>query len=87
MPKQRLPSKIEVRRLNPGISPVEAPMVDSNPSWLVADRRGMWRVPDNLEHHGYFALGQPVESERLADHFTYLWERSVSDPELRVLRL
>lgn len=77
---QRLVSKIEIRK-------VSSVLAADRHSCVIVDERGYFLLPD---HHAYQALSNaydPVQAERLAERFDYLWERSEADPELRVLRL
>lgn len=77
---RRLASKVEIRR-------VPEALADSDATFVCWDRTGYWLQPD---HTAYVAVSDPydpVQAARLADRFTYLWERSAADPELRTLRL
>ena len=77
---RRLQSKIEIRNV-----PTE--LAHDSHSCVVFDTDAYWLMPD---HEDYLALANPydpVQARRLADRFDYLWSRSKTDPELRILRV
>jgi len=77
---RRLDSKIEIRT-------VPSEIAEDNHSCVITDEKGFFLLPD---HHEYQALSNrydPVQAGRLAERFDYLWNRSETDAELRVLRL
>lgn len=77
---RRLDSRIEIRRINPDISPGE----ESFATW---DDRGFFLMPDFRDYTALVNLYDPVQARRLLEIFDYFWARSGPDPELRTLRL
>ncbi len=77
---RRLDSKIEIRK-------VPGELATDRASFVLADERGYFLLPDHREYQAMANAYDPVESERLAERFDYLWDRSEADPDLRVLRL
>jgi predicted GNAT family N-acyltransferase len=77
---RRLDSKIRIRRV-----PVE--LASDRHSCVLADERGYWLMPDHLDYHALSNRFDPVQATRLAERFDYLWNRSETDPELRILRI
>ncbi|MGD8418319.1 MAG: GNAT family N-acetyltransferase [Pseudomonadales bacterium] len=77
---RRLNSKIEIRTV-----PTEL-AVDRH-SCVISDEQGYLLLPDHETYQAIANRYDPVQAQRLADRFDYLWERSATDPELRVLRL
>lgn len=77
---RRLDSKIDIRR-------VPAELATDRHSCVVIDERGYFLLPDHIEYQALTNAYDPVQAERLAERFRYLWDRSETDPELRVLRL
>lgn len=77
---RKLNSKIEIRT-------VPAELASDRHSCVVVDERGYFLLPDHREYLAVANAFDPVQAERLAERFDYLWERSKTDPELRVLRL
>ena len=76
---RRLPSKIEIRRL-----PDDD--VEAHPgSFVVADERAYWVVPDRDAFAGFSHCDDRVEAKRLVEAFDRLFARSVEDRELRLL--
>lgn len=77
---RRLDSRIEIRRVPDELAPTE-------PSFLTWDETGYLLMPDFRDYSLVLNLNNPVQGQRLTDQFTYLWERSAADPELRTLNL
>ena len=77
---RRLDSKVEIRK-------VPGELATDRASFVLADERGYFLLPDHREYQAVANAFDPVQSERLAERFDYLWQRSESDPDLRVLRL
>jgi predicted GNAT family N-acyltransferase len=77
---RRLPSKILIRRLPGDREPVKR-------SFLVVDGEAVWLQPEYDAYVGWTNLHDRVEARRLHDDFTWLFERSSEDPELRLLSL
>ena len=77
---RRLDSKIEIRRV-----PTE--LATDRASFVLADERGYFLLPDHREYQAMANAYDPVQTERLMERFDYLWDRSGTDPDLRVLRL
>lgn len=77
---RRLDGKITLRRIPDGINP------DAQ-SWLVADCQAVWVQSEPAEYRGWSDTYNPVQAERFEKRFTQFWDRSVTDGELRVLRL
>lgn len=77
---RRLDSKIEIRR-------VPGELATDRASFVLADERGYFLLPDHREYQAMANAFDPVQTGRLAERFDYLWDRSETDPDLRVLRL
>ena len=77
---RRLDEKLQIRRLGDSAR-------GDDQSWLVADNSALWVQSEPDEYRGWSDTWNPVQAERFSQRFTHLWDRSVSDPELRVLRL
>jgi len=77
---RRLDSKIEIRRVPDELAETDATFV----TW---DAEGYWLLPDYKTYVAHANHRDPVQANRLAERFNYLWERSSTDPELRLLRL
>ncbi len=77
---RRLDSKIEIRK-------VPGELATDRASFVLADERGYYLLPDHREYQAMANAFDPVQAERLAERFDYLWDRSEADPDLRVLRL
>jgi predicted GNAT family N-acyltransferase len=77
---RRLDSKIEIRK-------VPGELATDRSSFVLADEQGFFLLPDHREYQAMANAYDPVQSERLAERFDYLWDRSEADPDLRVLRL
>ena len=77
---RRLDSKIEIRK-------VPGELATDRASFVLADEQGYFLLPDHREYQATANAFDPVQSERLAERFDYLWDRSEADPDLRVLRL
>ena len=77
---RRLDSKIEIRK-------VPGELATDRSSFVLADEQGYFLLPDHREYQAMANAFDPVQSERLVERFDYLWDRSETDPDLRVLRL
>lgn len=77
---RRLDSKVEIRK-------VPGELATDRASFVLADERGYFLLPDHREYQAMANAFDPVQAERLAERFDYLWDRSETDPDLRVLRL
>ena len=77
---RRLDDKIQIRLLSEEIT------ADTS-TFVCVDRDSYWLLPTTEEFHGVYDLVNPVTARRLRDAFEQAWEKSKSDPELRVLRL
>ena len=77
---RRLDSKIEIRK-------VPGELATDRASFVLADEQGYFLLPDHREYQAMANAFDPVQTERLAERFDYLWDRSEADPDLRVLRL
>jgi len=77
---RRLDGKISMRRIPDGMN------ADAQ-SWLIADTHGLWVQSDPEEYRGWSDPFNPVQAERYDKRYTHFWDRSVTDTELRVLRL
>ena len=77
---RRIDSKIDIRR-------VPEELASDTHTYVTWDRRGYWLMPDYREYDGLSNHYDPVQANRLDERFEYLWERGISDPELRTLRL
>jgi predicted GNAT family N-acyltransferase len=76
----RLPSKVKMRRLPDDRTP-------SRRGFVVVDTVAVWVQPDHDEYIGWSNMHDRVEARRLSDEFAELYERSVDDPDLRLLVL
>ncbi|MEM7099781.1 MAG: GNAT family N-acetyltransferase [Pseudomonadota bacterium] len=77
---RRLDNKIKIRLHNERIT-------DETSAFLCADMTGFWVLPQWREPQGICDQNNRVTTMRLKDTFTQAWERSVEDPQLRVLNL
>ena len=77
---RRLDGKIALRRVPDGLH------ADAQ-SWLIADNHGVWVQSEPDEYRGWCDTFNPVQAERFDKRFIHFWDRSVTDSELRVLRL
>lgn len=77
--RRRLDEKMIIRKLPDTIK-------GDKQSWLVADNTALWVQSEPNEYRGWSDTFNPVQAERFTKRYTHLWDRSVSDPELRVLR-
>ena len=77
---RRLDGKIALRRLPETIT------ADAQ-SWLIADADGIWVQSEPDEYRGWSDTYNLVQAERFEKRFTQFWDRSVTDSELRLLRL
>lgn len=77
---RRLESKIEIRLVPNDLSREDR-------SFLCWDNTGYWLLPDYTKYSGLAHDADPVKASRLAGEFERSWQRSVSDPELRLLGL
>jgi len=77
---QRLSGHFLIRR-------VQAEYQQSRLSFALADRDGIWVLPDREVYSGFSDVYQPVEAERLQLIFDRCWDHSQWDPELRLLEI
>lgn len=77
---RRLESKVEIRL-------VPTDMASEERTFLCWDNQGYWLLPDYSNYVGQTNDADPVLATRLAGEFERSWQRSVSDPELRLLGL
>jgi len=77
---RRLASKIEFR-----LVPEE--LQEERQSYLLADERAFFLLPDYQEYTAFSNQYDPVQTQQLAERFDYRWQRGQHDPELRDLRL
>jgi predicted GNAT family N-acyltransferase len=77
---RRLESKIRIRR-------VPEDLATDEHTALIADSQSYWLMPDHTVYFGLSNVADPVRVERLRERFDYLWDRSESDPELRLLQI
>lgn len=77
---QRLPSKVELRKLTiePG---------DTNMGFMLSDRRGLLFKNDDREHRGFVNFDAAAEVRTLLEKFDYIWEHGKPEPRLRPLKL
>lgn len=77
---RRLESKVEIRM-------VPSDMANEDKTYLCWDNKGYWLLPDYANYLGQTNDADSVSATRLAAEFERTWQRSVSDPELRLLGL
>lgn len=77
---RRLDEKIKIRRLR------ERPSSDTA-SFVCADQNAYWLLPNWQQFEGVSDLHNPVTCERLLEAFKQAWEKSIEDPELRLMHL
>jgi predicted GNAT family N-acyltransferase len=77
---RRLPSKVEIRRQSDDRTP-------SRGSFVVVDGAAVWIQPDRAQYVGWYNMHDRVEARRLTDEFAEAFDRSLDDPELRLLNL
>ncbi|MEM8768738.1 MAG: hypothetical protein AAGE43_14920, partial [Pseudomonadota bacterium] len=77
---RRLDSKIEIRT-------VPGELATDQHTTAIIDEQGYLLQPDHREYQAQGNVFDPVVANRLLERFDYLWDRSQTDPELRVLRL
>ncbi|MFV2090073.1 MAG: hypothetical protein ACC642_05415, partial [Pseudomonadales bacterium] len=77
---RRLDSKIEIRT-------VPSELAEDNHSCVIADEQGYFLLPDHREYQALANEYDPVQASRLAERFDYLWTRSNTDRELRIIRI
>ena len=77
---RRLEQKMAIRKLPETIK------ADAQ-SWLIADNSALWVQSEPTDYQGWSDTFNPVQAERFAKRYTHLWDRSMSDPELRLLRI
>ena len=56
-------------------------------SFVCADLDAYWLLPSYEQYEGISEQANPVTTARLVESFNQAWEKSVSSPELRTLRL
>jgi predicted GNAT family N-acyltransferase len=77
---RRLDSRIEIRKVAEEVGPGDA-------SFVTWDQQGYFLMPDFRQYLASADRYDPVQARRLTEQFNQLWERSSTDPELRVLRI
>ncbi|MEM6710115.1 MAG: GNAT family N-acetyltransferase [Pseudomonadota bacterium] len=77
---RRLDQRVSIRRVPEDYATDER-------AFLCCDARGYWLLPNVDSVHGLLNPNDAVMAKRLRERFDYLWERSKTDPELRVLKL
>jgi len=77
---RRLPSKVQIRRLPDDRIP-------SRRTYVVVDTVAVWIQPDVDGYVGWYNMRDRVEARRLSEEFAEVFERSMDDPELRLLNL
>lgn len=77
---RRLASKIEIRVVPPDLQ-------EARQSYVLADERAYFLLPDYQEYQAFSNQYDPVQSQQLAEGFDYRWQRGIRDPELRALSL
>lgn len=77
---RRLDSKIQIRT-------VPGELATDRHTCLLCDEQGYFLMPDHDEYQAYANRYDPVQTTRLVERFDYLWERSTTDPDLRILRI
>lgn len=77
---RRLDDCISIRKL-------DEPINEETSSFVCADLDGYWVLPAYDTYRGHTDRYNPVLTNRMRDTFKQAWERSVTDPELRILRL
>ncbi len=77
---RRLDEKIKIRRLQ------ERANTDTS-SFVCADTSAYWLLPNWEQFDGVTDLYNPVTCSRLLEAFRQAWEKSVEDPELRLMHL
>ena len=77
---RRMDSKIEVRC-------VTSEMAQDEHTCVLWDDQGYWLLPEYRDYNAMANLYDPVRTRKLSDRYAYLWSRSSTDQELRLLRL
>lgn len=77
---RRLDEKMVIRRLPDSIK-------GDGQSWVVVDDNAVWVQSEPEEYRGWSDTWNPVQAERFGKRYTQFWDRSTSDPELRLLRI
>ncbi len=77
---QRLPSKIQLRKL------IEEPE-NSEMAFVLCDRDQLVYKNDDKEYRGFVNYAGAAEVQNLREAFSRLWELARPDPKLRVLSL
>jgi predicted GNAT family N-acyltransferase len=75
---KRLDSKVAARK-------VAAELAPGTNSFVTWDDVGFYLMPDHREYAAVIDHYDRVQAQRFSQHFSYLWERAASDPELRTL--
>jgi hypothetical protein len=73
---RRLPSSLQIRRLNP-----DYPATGS--AYLLADDRGLLLRKDAEHLAGYALYNDPARVRQCQQQFDQAWNTSIADPELR----
>lgn len=77
---QRLPSKIQLRKLT------QEPD-DTEMAFMICDTNALLYKNDDSVYRGFANVDAAVEIKRLRDLFDYVWQYGESEPELRILHL
>jgi GNAT superfamily N-acetyltransferase len=77
---RRLPTKVHMRRWPDDHTP-------SRRDYVVVDEEAVWIRPDADAFVGWANPHDRVEARRLLEEFNWLFERSIDDPEFRLLSL
>ena len=78
---RRLSTFIEFRNVHPDYR------AEHNEAFVIADDRGLVFRPDAGRFEGIVDLDEPRVSRKYLDEFDVIWHASISDTELRQLRL
>ncbi len=77
---QRLPSKIQLRKL------IQEPD-DTEMAFMLCDTNALLYKNDDSVYKGFANVDAAVEVKRLRDTFDYVWQYGESEPELRILHI
>ncbi len=77
---RRLDEKITIRHLR------ERANLDTS-AFVCADMEGYWMLPNWQQFDGMSDVNNPVMCNRLLEAFKHAWEKSVDDPELRIIHI
>lgn len=77
---RRLDGKMVIRRIPEHIK------ADAQ-TWLVVDNCALWVQSEPNDYRGWSDTYNLVQAERFSKRYVQLWDRSTTDPELRLLRI